>query len=162
MANNISKHITYAEATKSATALKFGIDNNPNAEQLENMEYLAEKVLEPLREGLGNRPINHSCFFRCDAVNKLTPGASKTSQHPHGEADDIDNDGVTGGPTNLEIFHYIREHLEFDQLIAEHPKDGKPSWVHVSIKRKGTNRKEILVAKYFNGKTVYQKYTGTL
>lgn len=162
--NNISKHITYSEGTKSITALNKGLDNTPNEDQLANMKVLADAIFEPLREGLGNKPINIAIFFRSPAVNKAV-GGSKKSQHMSGQAMDIDNDVYINGPTNKEIFDYIKDNLEFDQLINEFPNDqGNPSWVHVSFNKAG-NRNQVLIAKHAknsNGdiKTIYEIYNG--
>jgi plasmid maintenance system killer protein len=142
---NISEHITYREAVFSATAIRRRIDNTPNEEQLRNMKILAEKVFEPLRAGLGNKPIRINSFFRSVTLNHLI-GGSITSQHcaNNGAAMDIDND-MFGNPDNLTIFNYIKGNLEFDQLINEYPNDDlTPSWVHVSY-NEGKNRKQVLM-----------------
>ena len=156
--SNISKHITYNEATHSYTAMQNGIDNTPNEHQLRNMILLAEAVFEPLREFMGV-PIAITSFFRSKALNSKLKG-SRTSQHManNGAAMDLDAD-IYGYTTNKEIFEYIKNNLEFDQLIAEYPDDkGNPSWVHVSYKEKG-NRKQIFIAYPIgNGRTKYIPY----
>jgi len=142
---NISEHISYREATFSATAIRRQIENKPTEEQLENMRKLAMNVFEPLRKGLGNRPIRISSFFRSITLNHVI-GGSITSQHcaNFGSAIDLDND-VMGNPDNMEIFCYIKDNLEFDQLINEYPNnDLTPSWVHVSF-NEGKNRKQVLM-----------------
>jgi len=50
MKKKISKHISFKEATHSDYANKYGIKNKPTAEHIKNMELVAEKVFEPLRE----------------------------------------------------------------------------------------------------------------
>jgi hypothetical protein len=161
---NISKNITYHEGTKSVTAVKNNIDNTPSKDQLADMKVLANKVFEPLRTGLGNKAINIAIFFRSPELNKAVGGA-KGSQHMEGKAMDIDNDVYKKGPTNKQIFEYIKNNLEFDQLINEFPDEqGNPSWVHVSY-NKGNNRKQILVAKHSTDwkgsiKTIYEIYNG--
>lgn len=156
--DKISKHITYNEATSSYLALKYGIINIPNEFQLKNMILLAEAIFEPLREFVG-RPIAVTSFFRSKALNSKLKG-SRTSQHManNGAAMDLDAD-VYGYITNKDIFDYIRENLDFDQLIAEYPDDkGNPSWVHVSYKEKG-NRKQVFIAYPIgNGRTKYIPY----
>jgi len=151
---NISTHITYLEATKSDTAIRNGVKNDPNPEQLERMKFLAKEVFEPVRAHYGGKPIKVSSFFRGDALNKLV-GGSKTSQHCNGEAMDIDNDGRS--PSNKEIFDYIKDNLEFDQLIWEAGDKTRPDWVHVSRKKTG-NRKQVLRMTYKNGQSAYEKY----
>lgn len=138
----ISNNITYKEAIKSRTASKYGLDNTPNSEQLENMKLVANKVFQPLRENY-NVPIYISSFFRSVEVNKKIGGSSK-SQHCQGKAIDMDAD-VFGKITNSEIFHYIRKNLEFDQLIWEFGTNYNPDWVHVSYDKEN-NRKQVLIA----------------
>lgn len=139
----VSKYLTYEEATKSQTALRKGISNDPNEEQLERMKYVAVNVFDKVREHF-SVPIGVSSFYRSQELNDAVPGSSKTSQHRTGEAIDIDAD-IYGNVTNLDIFNYIKDNLVFDQLIAEYvDKDGMPSWVHVSLVPK-KNRRQVLV-----------------
>ena len=156
--DNISKHITYNEATKSYAALKHGILNVPTEQQLINMILLAEAIFEALRAFVG-KPIAVTSFFRSKALNSKLKG-SRTSQHManNGAAMDIDAD-IYGYITNKDIFDYIKDNLNFDQLIAEYPDDkGNPSWVHVSYKEKG-NRKQVFIAYPIgNGRTKYIPY----
>lgn len=140
----ISKFLTYDEATKSPTALRLGIPNIPDNEQLLNMQYVAQEIFDPVRQFVGG-PLLASSFFRSKELNDAVPGSSKTSQHMTGEAIDIDADGYSYG-SNLAIFNFIKNTMEFDQLINEYPdKLGIPAWVHVSKKRIGWNRMEVLV-----------------
>ena len=120
------------------------------------MVHVAENVFQPVREHF-DTPIYVSSFFRSEALNKAIKGSS-SSTHMKGEAMDLDAD-VYGKVTNAQIFHYIKDNLEFDQLIWEFGTDKNPDWVHVSLS-KGTNRKQILVAKRVDGKTVYEFYNG--
>lgn len=146
MPTNISDYITYYEATKSMQAIKHGIPNHPNNEQIKNMIDLANNIFEPLRKALEGYPIFIASFFRSYDLNEKIGGADG-SQHManKGAAFDLDNDGKDK-PNNLEIFEYIRDHLEFDQLINEFPdENGKPSWVHCSY-NKGNNRGQVLKA----------------
>lgn len=132
----ISEHISYSEAIKSQTGSRLGISNEPNEAQLKAMRLVAEKVFEPVRKAL-NRPVFISSFFRSEALNKKIGGA-KGSQHSKGEAIDIDVDGL-----NDQIFYFIKNNLEFDQLIWEFGTTKEPDWVHVSYKETG-NRKQVL------------------
>ena len=134
----ISKHISYKEAVGSNYAKQKGISNKPNEEQVENMQLLAEKVFEPLREWVGC-PIKVNSMFRSLELNTALKG-SKTSSHMKGEAMDITS---MGGKSNLEMFHYIKDNLCFDQLIWEFGKE--PKWLHVSFSK--NNRKQVLVTK---------------
>lgn len=152
--NMVSKYISYLEATKSANAIRFGISNHPDPKELLNMEFVATRVFDQLREWHGGR-IGISSFFRSKKLNSLTPGSSPTSQHCSGEAIDIDAD-IYGGITNGEIFKHILQHLPFDQLIWEFGNDESPDWVHVSLKEEG-NRHLVLRSKKSGNKTVYEK-----
>lgn len=150
----VSKNISYKEATHSTTAKRLGIDNTPNAEQFSNMVYVAENVFQPIREHFGV-PIYVSSFFRSEALNKAVRGSS-SSTHIKGEAMDLDAD-VFEGVTNAQIFEYIKNNLEFDQLIWEFGTDENPAWVHVSLSKRN-NRKQVLKAVRVDGKTHYEIY----
>ena len=148
----ISKHISYKEGTNSVTAIRRGIDNTPNDEQLDNMVLLAEKVFEPLRVWVGG-PIKINSFFRCPQLNKAIGGSTK-SQHCHGQAIDIDD--TYGKVANSEMYNYIKKNLDFDQMIWEFGNDDNPAWVHVSYVSEDENRRRCLKAfKDKNNKTVY-------
>ena len=147
----ISKHITYPEAIHSNTAKRKGIDNTPNDEQLENMELIAEKVFEPLREWVGG-PIKINSFFRSPELNTAIGGSSK-SQHCKGQAIDIDD--TFGKATNAEMYEWIKENLDFDQMIWEFGDDNNPNWVHVSYVSDVSNRNRCLKAYKEGGKTKY-------
>jgi len=151
----ISKHLSLAEVTRSETAKRNGIDNTPTAEHLENFKLLAEKVFEPIRAHF-KVPIHISSGYRSQALNKFIKG-SASSQHCKGEAIDIDMDGTSGDVTNFDIFSYIKDNLDFDQVISEFPENGNPAWVHVSYVKIG-NRKQILVAKRIARATKYISY----
>lgn len=154
--DHISKHITYAEATKSNTAIRLGISNDPTSEQIEAMEHVAKMIFEPVRRDVaGGKPLLVSSFFRSEDVNSAVNG-SLTSQHVKGEAIDIDADYFDNG-TNREIFEYIRENLNFDQLIWEYGDDKNPAWIHVSLRKKGKNRKKVLRAERKSGRTEYKR-----
>jgi len=149
---SISKHISYKEGVYSRTATRLGIKNNPNAEQMENMIAIAEEVFEPLRAYVGG-PIKINSFFRSPELNKAIGGSTK-SQHCHGQA--IDLDDTFGRCTNAEMFKFIKEHLDFDQIIWEFGNDENPDWVHVSYVSPDQNRKRCLKAYKENGKTNYK------
>ncbi len=147
----ISKHISYKEGVYSVTAMRRGIDNIPNGEQLANMELLAKKVFEPLREWVSG-PIKINSFFRCPELNKAIGGSSK-SQHCKGQAIDIDD--TFRVVANSDMYNYIKENLDFDQLIWEFGDDENPNWVHVSYVSEEDNRRRCLKAYKNNGKTAY-------
>ena len=147
----ISKHISNKEGIYSATALRRGIDNTPNEEQLSNMKLIAEKIFEPLREYVGG-PIKINSFFRSPKLNKAI-GGSTTSQHCKGQAMDIDD--TFGYKTNADMYKFIKEHLNFDQMIWEFGNDDNPNWVHVSYVSPEENRNRCLKAYKDKGKTKY-------
>lgn len=149
----ISKHLSLAEVSRSETAKRRGINNTPSGEHLENFKILAENVFEKVREHFGV-PIHISSGYRSKELNKAI-GGSVTSQHCSGEAIDIDMDGSAHGVTNAQVFNYIKDNLEFDQLIWEFGSDTNPDWVHVSYESTGKQRKQILKAVKSKGKTVY-------
>ena len=148
----ISDHITYAEAIHSNTAKRRGIDNTPNPTQVENMKLTAEKIFEPLRKFVGG-PIKVNSFFRSPELNTKI-GGSKTSQHCKGQAIDIDD--VFGYKTNAEMYNWIKENLDFDQMIWEFGDDDNPNWVHVSYVSAEENRNRCLKAYKENKKTKYK------
>jgi hypothetical protein len=152
----LSKHLSLAEVTRSDSAKRNGISNQPTPEHLENFKKLAEHIFEPIREHF-KVPIHISSGYRSKELNAAI-GGSLTSQHCSGEAIDIDMDGSADGVTNKMVFDYIKANLNFDQLIAEFPKNGNPEWVHVSYESTGKQRKQVLVAKKVSGKTVYSPY----
>lgn len=146
---NISEHISFKEATYSQTASKLKIKNVPDESHIENMKVTAEKVFQPLREW-AEHPIRINSFYRsadlCEAIK-----SSRTSQHTKGQAIDL---STMGEKTNADLFNYIKDNLDFDQLIWEFGSDDEPKWVHVSYVNKKANRNRILRAKY-KGSSVY-------
>lgn len=150
----ISKHISNKEAWGSPTAKRYGIDNKPNTEQLRKMTLVALKIFEPVREHF-KVPIKIESFFRSDKLNKKIGGA-KYSQHKKGEAIDIDND--YGNITNTEMFYWIIDNLDFDQIIFE-SWDGynDAGWIHCSYKEVG-NRNKISIMYRKNKRTYYKHF----
>ena len=140
IAYRISKHISFKEATHSDYAKQFSIENKPKDSHIKNMELIADKVFEPLREWVA-APIKVNSMFRSEELNSALKGAYMSS-HLTGSAMDITS---MGGKTNLEMFHYIKDNLDFDQLIWEFGSE--PKWLHVSYKNKKDNRKQVLVTK---------------
>ena len=148
----ISKHISYKEGVYSTTALRRNIENKPNEEQLANMKLIGEKIFEPLRKYVGG-PIKINSFFRGADLNKAI-GGSTTSQHCKGQAMDIDD--TFGHKTNADMYRFIKENLDFDQMIWEFGDDNNPNWVHVSYVSPDKNRKVCLKAYKENNKTKYK------
>ena len=140
----ISEHLDLSEVTKSDTAKRLGISNQPTQEHLENFKKLANNVFEPIRKHFG-KPIFISSGYRSVELNTAIKG-SLSSQHCSGEAIDIDMDGTKDGITNLMVFNYIKDNLSFDQLIWEFGTSESPDWVHVGYSASGKQRKQILKA----------------
>jgi zinc D-Ala-D-Ala carboxypeptidase len=147
----ISKHISYKEAVYSRTATRLDIDNDPDDMEVYRMSLIAEEVFEPLRAWVGG-PIKINSFFRSPELNKAIGGSTK-SQHCQGQA--IDLDDTFGRATNAEMYDFIKEHLDFDQMIWEFGDDGNPDWVHVSYVSSDKNRNRCLKAYKENGRTKY-------
>jgi len=147
----ISKRISYHEGTYSQTGVRRDLDNTPDDDQLKRMEEVAENLFEPLREWVGG-PIKINSFFRGEPVNTAI-GGSRKSQHMKGQAIDIDD--TFGHKTNAEMYHYVKDNLDFDQLIWEFGTDKNPNWLHISWVSHRPNRKKLTVAKKVNGRTKY-------
>ena len=143
---NLSAHVTLAEFENSPTATTHGINNKMSLSQIESAKLLCENVFEPLRIHL-NTPIKINSGYRSSQLNKKI-GGSTTSQHCKGEALDL-HIGAKG-------FNFIKDKLDFDQLIWEFGNDDNPQWVHVSYS--SNNRKQVLKATKKNGKTIYSIY----
>jgi zinc D-Ala-D-Ala carboxypeptidase len=148
----ISKHVSYKEGVYSNTAERLGLKNDPSDDHLFNMIKIAENIFEPLRMHVG-APIKINSFYRGPELNKAIGGSAK-SQHCHGQAIDIDD--TFGHASNAEMYKWIKENLDFDQMIWEFGTDENPNWVHVSYVNKKDNRNRCLKAyKDDNNKTKY-------
>jgi len=147
---NLTKNFTLEEMTKSETALRHGMDNTPGENEIGNLKLLCEKVLQPVRDHFGKGVKVNSGFRHPDVNAKV--GGSRTSDHTRGQACDIEIPGVP----NAELAEWIRDNLEYRQLILEFYTPGVPDsgWVHVSYVAED-NKKEVLTATRKDGKTVY-------
>ncbi len=144
---NLSKHFTLEEFIHSDIAVRKGIDNAPTEEIINNLKALCINVLEPIREYF-KKPIRISSGYRSLALNKAI-GGSKTSQHCLGCAVDFTVQDISVD----EVFkNIIKMSINFDQNIQEFS-----AWSHISYLKSG-NRRQNLIAKKVNGKTVYEKY----
>ena len=147
----LSKNFSLNELTKSQTAIRMGIDNTSDTEQLVNLAVLVQQVLQPCREQFGSISINSG--LRVLELNQAI-GSSDKSQHINGEAADFEAYLIS----NRRLAEWIEEKLDFDQLILEYPgPDPRDGWVHCSYKRDGGNRKQVLTAVKEGGKSVYKK-----
>lgn len=141
----LSLHFTLREMIHSDTAIRLGIDNKPPVEVLSGLILLCEKILEPVRKHYGT-PFSPNSGYRSQALNKAVRG-SKTSQHTLGQAVDFEVPGIS----NYDLACWVRDNLNFDQLILENYTSGIPSsgWVHVSLK-KNENRGQCLTIRGSN------------
>lgn len=149
----ISEHLTLPELIRSDSAKRLGITNMPTAEHIINLKALAENIFEPIRANF-RQPIFISSGYRSAELNKALKGA-KSSQHLEGSAIDIDMDASSNGVTNAMVYEFIKSKLDFDQLIWEFGNTVNPSWVHVSFKKNGPQRHDILRAVLVDGVTKY-------
>ena len=146
----ISQHVTLGELIRSETAKRLGISNMPTPDHIENLKAICEYIFEPIRAEF-RVPIYISSGYRSKDLNKAING-SATSQHCKGEALDLDVDGHSHDITNKQIFDFIVAKLPFDQVINEF----NYAWIHVSYKKNGPQRKQILRAvKNNSGGTIY-------
>lgn len=130
------KYFTISELLRSDTAIARKIWNGANREQEDNLIALVAAILDPLRTACG-KPIRISSGFRCPALNRAIGGVTN-SQHMRGEAADIDLGSTTENRKLAKLIVDLK--LPFDQLIDE----ANYAWIHVSYKRKGDNRGQIL------------------
>ena len=147
---NLSKNFTLSEMIKSETALRHDMPNEPGEKEIGNLKLLCEKVLQPVRDHYG-KGVKVNSGFRHPEVNAKV-GGSKTSDHCLGQAADIEIPGVA----NAELAEWIKDNLEFRQLILEFYTPGIPDsgWVHVSYVLED-NKKQVMTATKRDGKTVY-------
>ena len=146
----LTKNFSLAELTKSETALRFDMENTPGPVEIANLTDLAGKVLQPVRDHFGKGVKVNSGFRRPEVNAKV--GGSKTSDHCKGQAADIEIPGVP----NAELAEWIKDNLEFRQLILEFYTPGIPDsgWVHVSYDPDNL-KKQVMTATKQGGKTVY-------
>ena len=133
---NLSDNFSLFEMTYSVTAKANGFNNTPSNAVIKNLQALCKNVLQPLRNHLGV-PIIITSGYRCAALNKKIGGAAN-SQHCLGQAADF----VTPLKDLKVSFDYIKNYLDFDQLLYEHSKNGT-TWIHVSYKADGNNRRKF-------------------
>lgn len=151
----LTAHFSLEEFTYSSTALARGIDNTPSAEVIENLKYLCQEILEPLREHF-NEPIIISSGYRSPALNKAVRGATN-SNHLYGYAADIrlptkhapNGTLIQNLSRGREYLLYILDNHKFDELIWEHTSTGSAQvpdnyWIHVAIRRNGPNRQRYV------------------
>jgi hypothetical protein len=147
---NLSANFTLKELTKSDTATRLNLDNNPDEATIENLKLLCQEVLQPIREHFG-KSVTVNSGFRSPESNAAV-GGSKTSDHCLGRAADIEIDGIP----NPELAQWIMDNLDYTQLILEFYTQGQPNsgWVHVSYDPSNLKNQELTAVKVA-GKTTY-------
>lgn len=137
----LSPHFTLTELTKSQLAARRGLDNTPDAGAVAALTRLAAGVLEPVRARFG-RPFSPTSGYRSPALNRLL-GSHDRSQHCAGEAVDFEIPGIA----NTDVAGWIRDHLQFDQLILEFYDPANPAsgWVHCSLRQHGNRRQTLTI-----------------
>ena len=136
----LGNYFWLSEMTRSQTALRRGIDNTPSQEETANLRDLVYYVLDPIRDNF-RLPVTVNSGFRCQELNKAL-GSKSTSQHTQGKAADIEIVTVS----NLDLAKWIRDNMDFDQLILEFHTVGDPrsGWVHISWDSRDSNRRQVL------------------
>jgi len=152
----LSKNLSLNEVVRSDTAMRRDIDNTPTEEHLKNLKYTAEKVFQPIREHFGV-PIYISSGYRSKELNEAI-GGSPRSFHSHGMALDLDQDGRNKGVSNADVFYYIKENLQFTELIWEFGDETNPNWVHVAIAPGREDEKKIKIAERIDNRTTYSTW----
>jgi hypothetical protein len=149
---NLSANFSLKELTKSDTATRLGIDNTPDAETIDNLKTLCDKVLQPVREHFGKSVTVNSGYRSPELNSSPAVAGSKTSDHCKGQAADIEIAGVP----NAELAQWIMDNLDYTQLILEFYTQGIPDsgWVHVSYDPKNLKKQELTAVKVA-GKTQY-------
>jgi len=145
----LTQNFSLHEMTKSDTALRLGLENEPNEQQLAALQILTEKICQPVRDRFGPTKINSA--LRTLPVNRAV-GSSDNSHHVRGMAVDMEVPGVS----NAEVAQWIVDNLEFTQVILEFYTPGilDSGWIHASYVPEDL-RKQALTATKQNGKTVY-------
>ena len=148
----LTENFSLLELTKSQTAERKGIDNTPSPTHQDNLKSLCTRILQPIRDHF-NRVVSVSSGYRSEALC-IAIGSKTTSQHAKGEAADFEIYGLSNG----ELAEWIRENLDYDQLILEFwtPESPNNGWIHCSYNSEG-NRKEYLRAYKNEGKTKYEQ-----
>jgi|TARA_R110002020_G_scaffold187339_2_gene385631 zinc D-Ala-D-Ala carboxypeptidase len=149
----LTDNFTLAELTKSQTAERCGIDNNPDKEHIENLQRLCDNILQPVRDYF-QKPVTISSGYRSPELSQKI-GSSSRSQHCKGEAADFEVPGVS----NKELADFINENLDYDQVILEfhNPDEINSGWVHASYVGEGNRSEYLLAEKDENGKVRYSR-----
>lgn len=132
----LTAHFSLREMCASGTAIRLGIENVPDEAVIKRLQQLCEHVLEPLRQRFG--VIRITSGYRCERLNRAVGGV-KNSQHLRGEAADIHVSDIEVG---RKMFRFIKENLEFDQLLFEHIRENGVCWLHVSYRNPSSSLPE--------------------
>jgi hypothetical protein len=182
----LSPNFVLGEMVRSETAERNPAlrqqQENPPQEVIDNLRYLCQTTLQPIRNRL-NFPLEITSGYRCEEVNRLVGGVP-TSQHRVGQAADCRlasrfltdpatqairqeiQDGVrrhTGRPLRADVnpdfylFAFVCLHLnefDIDQVIHEYGQGlGKPAWVHIAASRQSNNRQILAIGDFVTADT---------
>lgn len=149
----LSPNFTLEEMTRSDTASRLGIANMPDAAGIVKLTDLCIRVLEPIRAHFA-LPVLVNSGYRSPELNAHIPNSATKSQHMLCEAVDYHVPGVS----NHDLAAYVRDHMQFDQLILEAYTLDEPAsgWVHTSWIR-GPLRHSVLTMQPKDGRPVYSQ-----
>jgi len=150
----LSANFNLSELTKSQTAERKGIPNNPSPGHIDNLKKLCMNVLQPIRSEF-DKPVIISSGYRSQELC-VAIGSKITSQHAEGKAADLEIPSID----NKELAWWIRNNLEIDQLILEFYKKGEPNsgWIHVSYNEENNRKQYLIASRNEDGKTMYQPW----
>ena len=147
----LSRNFSLQELTKSDTAIRMDIDNNPNADQIEKLKALCENILQPVRDHFGRVKVTSG--FRSSELC-VAIGSSERSQHARGQAADFECHSVD----NKELFDWVTNNLDYDQAILEfYTGSPESGWLHVSYNKDGNRKQRLRAFRNDAGKTQYEE-----
>ena len=146
----LSQNFSLRELTKSQTAERKGISNEPSEEHIENLKLLCTKILQPIRDEWG--VVSISSGYRSQALCEAI-GSKITSQHARGQAGDFECYGVD----NNKLFNWTIENVPFDQAILEfYTGDPDSGWLHMSYNEDNNRGQQLRAYRDENNRVVYQ------
>jgi hypothetical protein len=153
----LSANFTLSELTKSQTAIRHGIPNEPNADQIDNLKQLCINILQPIRSEFDKPVIISSAFRTAELCLRL--GSSINSQHTATNGAAAADFEIFSIP-NQELALWIKNNLEYDQLILEFHNEKEPNsgWIHCSFSVKHNRNQSLIAYRDENGKVQYKPW----
>ena len=139
----LTEHFKLGEFTKSITAERLGISNEPGYEQVLALRHLCREVLEPLRQHYG-KPIRVTSGYRCQLLNQKVGGVGN-SQHQYGEAADL---SIPSEAVARDWFQWLVKYTDFDQLLFEHSRRLGNCWLHISCRWDSSKNRHQAIFNY--------------